>query len=101
MAIHSDLQNLLPQSQRSVRDLNALQKRARPFGTVQIVIEANDPILRESAGMLLIEKLQTLPKDLINQLSIDDGPLNRYVWQHRFLFPDLKDLTDARDALKN
>src|SRR6185503_5839894 len=71
------------------------------FGTVQIVIESSDPILRESAGLLLIEKLQTLPKELVTQLSVDDGPLHRYVWQHRFLFPDLKDLTDARDALKN
>ncbi|HEY5921584.1 MAG TPA: MMPL family transporter, partial [Kofleriaceae bacterium] len=102
MTIHSDLQNLLPQSQRSVRDLNALQKRARPFGTVQILVEANDPAQRESAGLTLIAKLnEQLPKELISQFSIDDGPLHRYVWLHRFLFPDLKDLVDARDALKS
>ena len=34
MAVRADLTNLLPQSQPSVRDLQALQKRARPFGTV-------------------------------------------------------------------
>jgi uncharacterized protein len=100
MSIHSDLQSLLPQSQRSVRDLNALQLRARPFGTVQILVESNDPALREKAGASLVAKLQKLPKELVSQFSIDDGPLHRYVWEHRFLFPDLADLVGARDALK-
>src|SRR5688500_10419475 len=100
MTIHSDLQSLLPQSQRSVTDLNALQKRARPFGTVQVLVEADDAATRERAGTALAAKLEQLPKDLVAQFSIDDGPLNRYVWQHRFLFPPLQDLIDARDALK-
>jgi predicted RND superfamily exporter protein len=100
MAIHSDLQSLLPQSERSVRDLNALQKRARPFGTVQILVEA-EPAIRERAGSSLVAKLQDrVPKDLITQLSIDDAPKHRYIWRHRFLFPDLVDLIGARDALK-
>jgi len=100
LMIHSDLQSLLPQSQRSVRDLNALQKRARPFGTVQVLVEA-EPATRERAGTSLVAKLQAqLPKDLVAQLSIDDGPLHRYVWQHRFLFAPLADLVGARDALK-
>jgi predicted RND superfamily exporter protein len=102
MPIHSDLQSLLPQSQRSVRDLEALQKRARPFGTVYVLIESTDPAQRERAGLSMIDKLQTrIPKDLIRQLSIDDGPLHRYVWEHRFLFPALEDLVGARDALKS
>ncbi len=100
MAIHSDLQSLLPQSQRSVRDLNALQKRARPFGTVQILVEGTDASIRERAGASLVDKLQHLPNDLVAQFSIDDGPLHRYVWEHRFLFPSLADLVGARDALK-
>jgi predicted RND superfamily exporter protein len=101
MPIHSDLQNLLPQSQRSVRDLDALQKRARPFGTVQVVIESNDPAQRERAGLALIDKLQQrIPKDLISQFSVDDGPLHRYVWKNRFLAPPLADLVGARDAIK-
>ncbi|HEY5951613.1 MAG TPA: MMPL family transporter [Kofleriaceae bacterium] len=100
MSIHSDLQSLLPQSQRSVRDLDALQKRARPFGTVQVLVEADTPAKRERAGASLVAKLQELPKELITQFSIDDGPLNRYVWEHRFLFPELADLVGARDALK-
>jgi predicted RND superfamily exporter protein len=101
MAIHSDLQRLLPQSQRSVRDLDALQKRARPFGTVQVLIEADDPAIRERGGAAFVRLLEErIPKQLLAQLSIDDGPLHRYAWQHRFLFPELDDLVAARDALK-
>jgi uncharacterized protein len=101
MSIHSDLQSLLPQSQRSVRDLNALQKRARPFGTVQVLIEADDPATREQGGAAFVRQLdERIPKELLAQLSFDDGPLHRYVWQHRFLFPQLADLVAARDALK-
>jgi predicted RND superfamily exporter protein len=77
MSIHSDLQSLWPQSQRSVRDLDALKKRARPFGTVTVLVEANDPAARERAGASLVAKLGRLPKDLVLQFSVDDGPLKR------------------------
>ncbi len=100
MPIHADLTNLLPHSQRSVQDLEALQKRARPFGTVQILVEGKDRATRERAGAALAAKLAYLPKELVAQFSLDDGPLHRYVWQHRFLFPDLADLEGARDALR-
>lgn len=100
MPIHADLTNLLPHSQRSVRDLEALQKRARPFGTVQILVEASDPATRERAGTALVAKLEKLPKDLVTELSVDDSALHRYVWAHRFLLADLSDLVAARDALR-
>lgn len=101
MSVHADLTSLLPQSKSSVRDLTALQKRARPFGTVNILLEASDPATRERAGASFVAKLaDTVPEDLVAQLSLDDGPLHRYVWRHRFLFPELADLVGARDALK-
>lgn len=100
MSVHSELTSLLPRSQRSVQDLTALQQRARPFGTVQILIEARDRETRERAGTSFVTKLRTtIPEDLVAQLSLDDGPLHRYVWKHRFLFPELADLVAARDAL--
>jgi predicted RND superfamily exporter protein len=103
MAIKSDIVNLLPPTQRSVRDLMAVQQRARPFGTVQVVIESTDLARRARGGAALSERLARLAAerpDLVTQFSADDGPLHRYVWQHRFLFADLADLTAARDALQ-
>ncbi len=99
MSIRSDLTNLLPPSQPSVRDLTEIQRRARPFGTVQVVVESDDPAARARAAAGLAERLAKLPPELVVQFSADDGPAYRYGWQHRFLFADLADLRAARDAL--
>jgi hypothetical protein len=103
LTIKADLTNLLPSKQPSVRDLVALQKRARPFGTIQIVVESKDVALRARAGALLVEKLSTLetdPAHLVIQFAPDDGPQWRYGWANRFLFADLTDLEAARDGLQ-
>lgn len=105
MTIKSDLTNLLPQTKRSVKDLVEVQKRARPFGTVQIVLEVPpDPAsvaLREKAAAVLAPKLAALDPSLVTQFSQDDGPLRRYAWAHRFMFADLKDLQAAKTALED
>lgn len=105
MSIKSDLTNLLPQSKRSVKDLVAIQKRARSFGTVQVVIESDASpagvAKRARAGVLLSDKLAKLDPSLVAQFSADDGPLRRYVWAHRFLFADLADLQAAKTALED
>ncbi len=100
MTIKSDLTNLLPSGQRSVKDLVAVQQRARSFGTVQVVVEAATAPERERAAAGLLERFATIEPELVNQISVDDGPLRRYGWQHRYLWADLTDLEAARDALK-
>lgn len=99
MKVEASLTNLLPPSQRSVVDLHAIQSRARPFGTVHILLESNDPALRARAGQALAAKLSVLRPDLVGQFNQDEGPTLRYAWQHRFLWASLEDLTAARDAL--
>jgi uncharacterized protein len=103
LPIKSDLTNLLPSSQPSVRDLTALTARARPFGTVQIVVESEDVALRAKAGTALVARLSNLETehpDLVTQFSPDEGPLHRYAYANRFLFADLADLGAARDGLE-
>jgi predicted RND superfamily exporter protein len=100
MQLRSSLTALLPESTSSVRDLKSIEQRTRRFGTVHVLLVAPDPVTRERAGTLLAARMQTdLPKELVAQLIIDDGPTQRYAWEHRFLFADLKDLVAARDAL--
>jgi len=99
MTIKSDLTSLLPSGQRSVKDLVAVQQRARSFGTVQVVVEAATAPERERASAALLERFAKLEADLVNQISVDDGPLRRYGWQHRYLWAELTDLEAARDAL--
>ena len=100
MDIKSDLTNLLPRSKPSVRDLTALQERARPFGTVHVVIESEDPAARARAAADLLPRLREVEPELVQQIAADDGPLRRYIWDQRFLFAELADLVAARDALK-
>ncbi|MBA3452114.1 MAG: MMPL family transporter [Deltaproteobacteria bacterium] len=100
MSIKSDLRNLLPSGQRSVRDLATVQDRARSFGTVQVLVEASTPAERERAATGLLERFAKIEADLVNQISIDDGPIRRYGWQHRYLWAELADLEAARDSLK-
>lgn len=101
MGIKSDLTNLLPQSRASVRDLTAVQKRARPFGTVQIVISGDAPAKVAAASADVAARVKELPPELVAAFSADDGAKYRYAWEHRFLLADLEDLVDARDALKD
>jgi hypothetical protein len=100
MKIEASLTNLLPPQEQSVRDLAAIQARARPFGTVEILLESSDVALRARAGEALSRRLATLRPDLVAQLVTDDGDLSRYLWQHRFLWAELEDLSAARDALR-
>jgi hypothetical protein len=98
--IRGDLGALLPPSEASVRDLARLNQRVRPFGTVQVVIEAPDPALRARAATQMRQAIAALPRGLVAMFSPDDGAQLRYGWQHRFLFASLDDLAAARDALQ-
>ncbi|MDQ3368228.1 MAG: MMPL family transporter [Myxococcota bacterium] len=100
MPLKSDLTSLLPSSKRSVRDLHAIQERARPFGTLQIIIESADAAARARAGAALLPRLAALDPALVQQVSADDGALRRHAWEHRYLFAKLQDLVEARDALR-
>ncbi len=100
MKVEASLTDLLPPEQRSVQDLHAIQDRARPFGTVQVLLESKDVALRTKAGAVLATKLATLRPDLVAQFTADDGATQRYAWEHRFLWAKLEDLTAARDALQ-
>ncbi len=100
MRVEASLTTLLPPGERSVRDLQAIQARARPFGTVQILLESEDVTLRTRAGQALARRLESVRPDLVAQVSVDEREALRYAWQHRFLWATLGDLVAARDALK-
>lgn len=101
MEVEASLTGLLPPEERSVRDLAKIQKRARPFGTVQVLLESDDVALRARAGEALARRLATVRPELVAQFSADDGELQRYLWQHRYLWAKLDDLVAARDELKS
>ncbi|MGN6106124.1 MAG: MMPL family transporter, partial [Kofleriaceae bacterium] len=99
LPLRSDLSTLLPPSKRSVQDLEQLRHRARSFGNVLIMVDAPSPELRERAAGELEARLRAIDPELVISVSTDDNAAARYGWAHRFLFAELSDLRDARDAL--
>jgi uncharacterized protein len=99
LPLHSDLSSLLPSSAPSVRDLNALQKRARAFGTVFVVVDAPSAAALEAVRPTVSAALAKLPPTLVANVTADSAVARRFFWEQRFLFVSLTDLIAARDAL--
>jgi uncharacterized protein len=102
LEVKSDLSYLLPESTPSVRQLRALEKRARVATTFMIGVESSDLAARARAGDALLRRLQALDAKAlgIGSVTADDRVLRQFVWANRFLFADLEDLVAARDALR-
>src|SRR4051812_20091894 len=103
LSVKSDLSYLLPESTPSVRQLRALEKRARIAATFMLGVESTDVAARDRAGQALLRRIQALDASAlgIGGITFDDGVFRRYTWDNRFLFADLDDLTAARDALRD
>ncbi len=100
LTVEADLSYLLPPSAPSVRDLRAIETRARVLGTVMVAVEAADPELRARAARTLRDRLATLPGGMISSVTFDDRVARRFAWDHRWLAATVADLTAARDALR-
>ena len=99
LAIRSDFSYLLPQSARSVRDLRAIERRARVIGTALIAVRSDDPQHRERAAREVRDRVARLGTRLVASVTFDRRTERQYAWAHRWLFADLADLRAARDAL--
>ena len=101
LPLKADFSALLPPSTESVRHLEEIQQRVRAFGTAFVLVEADDPAVRQRAADELRKGFEGLDRSLVTRVTGDDGPLRRFVWAHRYLFVDLDDLQEARDALED
>lgn len=99
LPVHSDFSYLLPPQSRSVKDLRALEKRVRTFGTVFVQVVGRTPDERERAARALFSRLEKIDPEILGHATYDDGVARNYFWDHRFLYADLDDLTEAHDAL--
>ncbi len=99
LPLKADFSALLPPSTESVRHLEEIQQRVRAFGTAFVLVDADSPAVRQRAADELRKGFEGLDRQLVTRVTGDDGPLRRFVWAHRYLFVDLEDLQEARDAL--
>ena len=100
ISIRADFSYLLPQSARSVKDLRAIEKRARVIGTAMVAIESDHPESRRKAAVLARDRIEALGPEWVASVTFDDRVKRQYTWDHRWLLAPLPDLEAARDALK-
>ncbi|MES1210284.1 MAG: hypothetical protein ABUS79_30465, partial [Pseudomonadota bacterium] len=99
LPVRTDLANLLPAHQRSVRDLERIQGRTAALGLVLCAVASDDPGRRAAATQDLAQRIRGLDRSLVADVVVDDGLARSFVAQHRFLFAPLDDLEAARDVL--
>jgi predicted RND superfamily exporter protein len=99
LPILGDFSHLLPPDTPSVQALRLLEARIPSFGTIMVVAESADPALRARAAEALARRFQALDRQLVASVTWDDRELKDFVWNNRFLFADLADLTEAKAAL--
>ncbi len=99
LPVYSDIARLLPQDARSVRDLHAIEQRARVVGTLMVAVKSDDPVARSRTAKVLRDQLQAFEPALVSSVIYDRGTERRYGWAHRWLFVDLADLENDRRAL--
>ncbi|HTJ46850.1 MAG TPA: MMPL family transporter [Kofleriaceae bacterium] len=100
LPVYTDFSYLLPPSARSVKDLRAIEKRARVIGTAMVAVESKDPVAREKAARMLRDGILALGPSLISSLTFDQGAARKFGWDNRWLFASLEDLEKARDSLR-
>jgi len=100
ISVLADFSYLLPQSARSVKDLRAIEKRARIVGTSLFVVRSEDPDSRRKAALVARDRIAALGPEWVASITFDHRVEHAFAWNNRWLGAELKDLEAARDALK-
>ncbi len=101
LPVYSDFSYLLPPDTQSVKDLRALEKRARGvLGTLMVAVRSDAPERREAVAQALRDRLTALGPGRVSSISFDRRTERRYFWENRWLFASLADLEAARDGLQ-
>jgi predicted RND superfamily exporter protein len=61
LTVFADFSYLLPQSVRSVRDLRAIENRARAIDTAIVAVRSDHPDGRERAAQMLRDRIADVP----------------------------------------
>src|SRR5262245_8801050 len=99
LPLEADLAQLLPESERSVKDLKVLEGRTRVLGTMMAAVMSTDARLRQRAVASLDGRLRALGPGLVSRTVTDDGVARQFAWSQRYLYAPLDDLRDAHRGL--
>jgi predicted RND superfamily exporter protein len=103
VALYSDLRTdvgeLLPETTRSARDLEAVTKRVGGFGEHTVILHGADRMTLEVFADDLAEELSRAPKELVRWVEYRQDELQEFFRPRLLLFPEKAELERLRDAL--
>lgn len=106
LELNSDFRALLPETSRSVRDLDEIRARFGGTSTVIVAIqdtrgpEGGDVAALRTFTRALAPELEGMTGHEIAQIDWNVTDFYEFVREHRHLYADLDDLTEMRDALQ-
>lgn len=105
LELNSDFQALLPESSRSVRDLDEIRERFGGTATLTLAIqdtrgEGADRAELRAFTRALAGELEGLEGHAIAQIDWNVADFYDFVREHQHLYAELSDLTEVRDALQ-
>ena len=98
--LRTDLRELLPQGAPAAVGLEKLEKRIGGLSHLAIVVRTDNLKAGERFVDALAAKVKQLPPSLVAQVHWRVDAEKEFLDQHGALYADLKDLEQARDALK-
>lgn len=102
LGLNSDWTALLPSNKPSVRDLERARGRVGGLATLTVMIESHNIPAMQRFASALVPRLEALRGDEHKVRTVDwnVAAYEDFVSEHRFLYANLTDLTEIRDALQ-
>ncbi|HUJ27112.1 MAG TPA: MMPL family transporter [Myxococcales bacterium] len=98
--LRTDLRELLPQGAPAAVGLKELEKRIGGLSHLTVIVRTDDLKAGERFVDALAERLKKLPPSLVAQVHWRVDAEKEFLDQHGALYAEVKDLQQARDALK-
>ncbi len=98
--LRTDVGELLPETTRSTRDLEAVTKRVGGFAEHTVILHGADRVTLEVFADDLADELSKAPKDLVRWVEYRSDELQEFFRPRLLLFPEKAELERLRDALK-
>jgi predicted RND superfamily exporter protein len=99
LSLNPDFQALLPESAQSVRDLDEIRERFGATGHIMIGVQAEDEQRLHALVRALAPRISEMRAQQVGSVEWSVNALEAFVTEHRYLYADVDDLREIRDAL--
>ncbi|MEW6056059.1 MAG: MMPL family transporter [Bdellovibrionota bacterium] len=98
--LRTDMEELLPETAQSVKDLKAVQGRVGGLNHLSVVIESQDVEAGRKFQRDLAQKMRELPKSLVDRVADNIQEEKNFFSSHKALYMDLDDWERVRKYVK-